>query len=232
MSPTRLHSFSLWAGTKWIMRSSFTGSSRRGSGAPLARGAKKWRGGFVTWLDPVLFAFAAWSEPEAGAILVSGVGLYLDGRLRGGIVRPFFGSGPKLLRTYLDFEKSVADVEAKIEELAAISEASGSEALAMGAELARLKVKAEKQLSDIYSKLDPWQKTQVARHADRPRYQDYVGALVTDYVELSGDRSFGEDAAILGGTGNFLGRPVLAMGHEKGRIDSRSLEAQFRHGAA
>ena len=58
--------------------------------------------------------------------------------------------------------------------------------------------KAEKQLADIYSKLDPWQKTQVARHADRPRYQDYVGALVTDYVELSGDRVYGEDAAILG----------------------------------
>lgn len=155
------------------------------------------------------------------------MGLYLEGRPWAGIVRPFFGSGPKLLRTYLDFEKSVADVEAKIQELAAISEASGSEALAMGAELARLKVKAEKQLSDIYSKLDPWQKTQVARHADRPRFNDYVASLVTDFVELSGDRNFGEDAAILGGTGKFLGRPVLVIGHEKGRTTADRLKHNF-----
>jgi len=131
------------------------------------------------------------------------------------------------LRTYLDFEKSVAEVEAKIEELAALSEASGSEAMAMGTELSRLKGKAEKQLADIYSKLDPWQKTQVARHQDRPRFRDYVAALVTDFVELSGDRVYGEDAAILGGTGKFLGRPILAMGHEKGRTTADRLKHNF-----
>lgn len=155
------------------------------------------------------------------------MGLYLDGRLRAGIVRPSFGSGPTFLRTYLDFEKSVAEVEAKIEELVALSEASGSEAMAMGSELSRLKVKAEKQLADIYSKLDPWQKTQVARHADRPRFNDYVTSLVTDFVELSGDRNFGEDAAILGGTGKFLGRPVLVLGHEKGRTTTDRLKHNF-----
>ena len=75
-----------------------------------------------------------------------------------------------------------------------------------------LKAKAEKQLADIYAKLDPWQKTQVARHQDRPRFRDYVGALVTDFIELSGDRKYGEDAAILGGTGKFMGRPVVVVG--------------------
>jgi len=131
------------------------------------------------------------------------------------------------LRTYLDFEKSVAEVETKIEELAALSEASGSEAMAMGAELSRLKAKAEKQLADIYARLDPWQKTQVARHQDRPRFRDYVGALVTDFIELSGDRNYGEDAAILGGTGKFLGRPVIVLGHEKGRTTQERLKHNF-----
>src|SRR5688572_18087583 len=99
--------------------------------------------------------------------------------------------------------------------------------MAMGAELSRLKGKAEKQLADIYSKLDPWQKTQVARHADRPRFRDYVASLVTDFVELSGDRVYGEDSAILGGTGKFLGRPILVMGHEKGRTTADRLKHNF-----
>ncbi|MES1203658.1 MAG: acetyl-CoA carboxylase carboxyltransferase subunit alpha [Pseudomonadota bacterium] len=131
------------------------------------------------------------------------------------------------MRTYLDFEKSVAEIEAKIEELQALSEASGSEAMAMGVELSRLKVKAEKQLADIYSKLDAWQKTQVARHPDRPRFRDYVAALVTDFVELSGDRVYGEDPAILGGLGKFLGRPSLVIGHEKGRTTQERLKHNF-----
>ncbi|MDX2276080.1 MAG: acetyl-CoA carboxylase carboxyltransferase subunit alpha [Hyphomonadaceae bacterium] len=135
--------------------------------------------------------------------------------------------GPPDLRTYLDFEKSIAEVESKIEELQALAEASGPEAMAMGAELSRLKSKAEKQLHDVYQKLDPWQKTQVARHPERPRFRDYVAALVTDFVELSGDRNFGEDAAILGGTGKFLGRPVVVLGHEKGRTTQDRLKHNF-----
>lgn len=131
------------------------------------------------------------------------------------------------MRTYFDFEKSIAEVELKIEELQALAEASGSEAMAMGAELARLKAKAEKQLAELYQRLDPWQKTQVARHQERPRFRDYVAALVTDFVELSGDRGFGEDAAILGGTGKFLGRPCLVMGHEKGRTTQERLKHNF-----
>lgn len=131
------------------------------------------------------------------------------------------------MRTYLDFEKSVAEIETKIEELAALAEASGADAISQGVELSRLKAKAERQLAEIYAKLDPWQKTQVARHQDRPRFRDYVAALVTDFLELSGDRTYGEDAAILGGTGKFMGRPVLVIGHEKGRTTQERLKHNF-----
>lgn len=131
------------------------------------------------------------------------------------------------MRTYLDFERSVAEIETKIEELQALAEASGADAISQGVELSRLKTKAESQLAAIYAKLDPWQKTQVARHQDRPRFRDYVAALVTDFIELSGDRTYGEDAAILGGTGKFLGRPVLAIGHEKGRTTQERLKHNF-----
>ena len=131
------------------------------------------------------------------------------------------------MRTYLDFEKPVAEIENKIEELQALAEASGADAISQGVELSRLKTKAEKQLHDIYQRLDPWQKTQVARHPERPRFRDYVAALVTDFVELSGDRKFGEDAAILGGLGKFLGRPVLVIGHEKGRTTQDRLKHNF-----
>ena len=131
------------------------------------------------------------------------------------------------MRTYLDFEKPVAELENKIEELQALAEASGADAISQGVELSRLKTKAESQLAAIYSKLEPHQKTQVARHPDRPHFVDYIAALVTDYIELSGDRAFGEDAAILGGTGKFLGRPCVVLGHEKGRTTADRLKHNF-----
>jgi acetyl-CoA carboxylase carboxyl transferase subunit alpha len=132
------------------------------------------------------------------------------------------------LRTYLDFEKSVAEIEAKIEELAALAEASGADAISQGVELSRLKTKAENQLAAIYARLDPWQKTQVARHQDRPRFRDYVAATHHRFHELSGDRYFGEDAAIIGGTGASAASPVLALGHEKGHdYGRRALKHNF-----
>jgi acetyl-CoA carboxylase carboxyl transferase subunit alpha len=131
------------------------------------------------------------------------------------------------LRTYLEFEKSVAEIEEKIEELAALAEASGADAISQGVELSRLKSKAASQLASIYARLDPWQKAQVARHPERPHFRDYVAALVTDYVELAGDRQYGEDAAILGGTGKFLGRPCVVLGHEKGRTTQERLKHNF-----
>lgn len=131
------------------------------------------------------------------------------------------------MRTYLDFEKPVAEIESKIEELQALAEASGADAISQGVELSRLKAKAESQLAAIYSKLEPHQKTQVARHPERPHFVDYIAALVTDYIELSGDRAYGEDAAILGGSGKFLGRPCIVLGHEKGRTTADRLKHNF-----
>jgi acetyl-CoA carboxylase carboxyl transferase subunit alpha len=128
-------------------------------------------------------------------------------------------------QTYLDFEKPIAEIESKIEELSALAESSGADA--MGVELTRLKQKSTKQLEEIYAKLDPWQKTMVARHPDRPHFSDYLGALVTDYVELAGDRKFAEDPAIRGGTGQFLGRPCVIMGHEKGKTTQDRLKHNF-----
>jgi acetyl-CoA carboxylase carboxyl transferase subunit alpha len=176
--------------------------------------------------DPVLFAPAAWAGSRIEATASPRRALNLEASAGGAIVRAFFrGLGD--LRTFLDFEKPVAEIEAKIEELAALAEASGADAISQGVELSRLKTKAEKQLAEIYAKLDPWQKTQVARHPDRPRYRDYVAALVTDFIELSGDRNYGEDAAILGGTGKFMGRPVMVLGHEKGRTTQERLKHNF-----
>ena len=129
------------------------------------------------------------------------------------------------MRTYLDFEKSIAELEAKIEELSTLAQSSGPES--MSVEISRLKVKSQKSLEDLYSKLDPWQKQQVARHPERPHFKDYLEALVEDFVELSGDRCFGEDAAILGGLGRFLGRKAVIIGHEKGRTTQERLKHNF-----
>ncbi|RAK60434.1 acetyl-CoA carboxylase carboxyl transferase subunit alpha [Phenylobacterium hankyongense] len=116
---------------------------------------------------------------------------------------------------YLEFERPIADLEAKIEELSKLSETAGPGAF--DAEIEALRARAQEMRRDAYSKLDAWQKTQVARHPDRPHFIDYVGALIDEFVELRGDRSFGDDQAIMGGLGRFRGRPVVVMGHEKGR---------------
>lgn len=126
---------------------------------------------------------------------------------------------------YLEFEKPIKLIEEQIDALSADAQSTG--AAAMSAQLTKLKQNAERLLVEIYSKLDPWQKTQVARHQDRPHFKDYVGALVTDFVELSGDRKYAEDAAIVGGLGRFLGRPCIIMGHEKGRTTAERLKHNF-----
>jgi acetyl-CoA carboxylase carboxyl transferase subunit alpha len=126
---------------------------------------------------------------------------------------------------YLDFEKPIKAIETQIEELTALAEQS--KAQAMSSQLGKLKQSAELLLKEVYSKLDPWQKTQVARHQERPHFKDYVAALVTDFVELSGDRKFAEDAAVMGGIGRFLGRPCVIMGHEKGRTTQERLKHNF-----
>jgi len=127
------------------------------------------------------------------------------------------------MRSYLDFEKPVAELEAKIEELRALE--TGDSAAAIGEEIARLEAKAAQTLKDLYAELTPWQKTQVARHPERPHCLDYVGALITDFVSLSGDRKFGDDLAIVGGFGRFRGESICVIGHEKGS----STESRLKH---
>jgi acetyl-CoA carboxylase carboxyl transferase subunit alpha len=127
------------------------------------------------------------------------------------------------MRSYLDFEKPVAEIEAKVEELRALE--TGDSAAAIGEEISRLEVKAAQTLRDIYANLTPWQKTQVARHPDRPHCLDYVAGLITDFVPLAGDRKFGDDEAIVGGFGRFRGESICIIGHEKGS----STESRLKH---
>ena len=124
---------------------------------------------------------------------------------------------------YLDFEKPIADLEEKIEELSLLSSTSGS----FEAEIGGLRKKAEQLRKKTYADLDPWQKTQVARHPQRPHFVDYLSGLFTDYVELRGDRQFGDDQAILGGVARFRGVSVVVMGHEKGRDTEGRVKHNF-----
>src|SRR5215211_1485396 len=126
------------------------------------------------------------------------------------------------MRSYLDFEKPVAEIEAKIEELRALE---SPDSPAISDEIARLEAKAKQALEDLYAELTPWQKTQVARHPERPHCLDYVSALITDFVSLAGDRKFGDDVAIVGGFGRFQGESICVIGHEKGS----STEGRLKH---
>ena len=117
------------------------------------------------------------------------------------------------MRHFLDFEKPVAELESKIEELRKMSEADG---LNIAEEVATLGEKVDRQLHAIYAKLTAWQKTQVARHPERPKAKHYIAGLIQDFTPLAGDRAFGDDAAIVGGLGRFKGRSVVVLGTEKG----------------
>lgn len=130
-------------------------------------------------------------------------------------------------RTYLDFERPIAELDAKIEELQSVSEKNGEDAPDVADEVARLRQKSAEQLKQLYAKLDPWRKTMVARHPERPHLKDYLAGLITDFEELSGDRRFGEDHAIVGGLGRFRGRAVVVMGHEKGNDTQTRLKHNF-----
>jgi acetyl-CoA carboxylase carboxyl transferase subunit alpha len=127
------------------------------------------------------------------------------------------------MRSYLDFEKPVAELEAKIEEMRALQTAG--DAIAVGEEITRMEAKAGQALKELYAELTPWQKTQVARHPQRPHSLDYIAQLITDFTPLAGDRNFGEDAAIIGGFGRFRGESVCVIGHEKGS----DTESRLRH---
>ncbi len=126
--------------------------------------------------------------------------------------------------TYLEFEKPIAELEGKIEELRHLSDGGD---INIAEEVAKLQQKADRLLRQTYGKLSAWQKTLVARHPDRPHFGDYVGALVEDYTPLAGDRAFADDRAIQGGLGRFRGRPVMLIGHEKGSDTATRVRHNF-----
>ena len=129
------------------------------------------------------------------------------------------------MRSYLDFEKPVADLQGKVQELRSLGENSAG--VAIDEEIAKLEGKASQALAEIYAKLTPWQKTQVARHPDRPHTSDYIAKLIDEFTPLAGDRKYGEDAAIVAGLGLFRGRRVAVIGHEKGSDTESRLEHNF-----
>lgn len=129
------------------------------------------------------------------------------------------------MTTYLDFEKPVAELEAKILELEAV--AATGDGPSIEDELKKLRGKSARQLKDLYSGLNAWHKTQVARHPARPHFSDYVEQLFENYQELAGDRLYGNDEAVLGGLATFRGRSVVVIGHEKGRTTESRLKHNF-----
>ncbi|MCP8891071.1 acetyl-CoA carboxylase carboxyltransferase subunit alpha [Sphingomonas faeni] len=129
--------------------------------------------------------------------------------------------------SFLDFEKPIAELQGRIDELRDTA-AEGSVDLA--ADIARLQAKSDKLLKDTFARLTPWQKTQVARHPERPHFKDYVAALFEEFVPLAGDRAFGDDQAILGGFATFRGRKIMVLGHEKGDDTASRLRHNFGMG--
>ena len=117
------------------------------------------------------------------------------------------------MNSYLDFEKPIAEIEGKLQELRHLSDDSGVNMLD---EVSRLEGKVDRLLRQTYSRLTPWQKAQVARHQLRPHCSDYISRLVTDFLPLAGDRAFGEDRAVIGGLGRFRGHTTMIIGQEKG----------------
>jgi acetyl-CoA carboxylase carboxyl transferase subunit alpha len=126
--------------------------------------------------------------------------------------------------TYLDFEKPIAELETRLTEL---RETASGGAVDIDAEIGRLESKTNRLLRDTYAKLTPWQKAQVARHAERPHFQDYIAGIVDDFVPLAGDRAFGDDPAMVGGFGRIEGRGVMLIGHEKGDDTASRLKHNF-----
>ena len=128
------------------------------------------------------------------------------------------------MQTYLEFEKPIAELDRRIVELRDTASAGDID---IEAEVSRLEAKSDKLLRDTYSRLSPWQKTQVARHPERPHFKDYVAGIAEDFLPLAGDRAFGDDQAIIGGLARIDGRRVMLMGHEKGDNTASRLRHNF-----
>ena len=130
------------------------------------------------------------------------------------------------MRSYLEFEKPFANIEGKIHELKSVDH-DETDGVNLESEIAKLEDKARTTLEELYSKLTPWHKTQIARHPDRPHFQDYVSGLITDFIPLAGDRSFAEDHAIITGFGRFDGKSVAVIGQEKGNDTQSRVKRNF-----
>ena len=128
------------------------------------------------------------------------------------------------MQTYLEFEKPIAELDRRIVELRDTASAGDID---IEADVSRLAAKSDKLLRDTYSRLSPWQKTQVARHPERPHFKDYVAGIAEDFLPLAGDRAFGDDQAIIGGLARIDGRRVMLMGHEKGDNTASRLRHNF-----
>jgi acetyl-CoA carboxylase carboxyl transferase subunit alpha len=128
---------------------------------------------------------------------------------------------PDHMRSYLDFEKPVAELDSKVDELRALA-AGGTD---ITEEVSRIEEKAAQALAELYANLTPWQKTLVARHPQRPHFTDFIDGLITEFTPLAGDRKFGEDEALVGGFGRFRGESICVMGQEKGA----STESRIKH---
>ena len=128
---------------------------------------------------------------------------------------------------YMEFEKPLAELEGKAEELRAIARESEDQDMDISAEAAALDAKAAVMLKDLYKSLTPWRKCQVARHPERPHCQDYVKAMFTDFTPLAGDRNFADDHAVIGGLARFNDQPVMVIGHEKGNDTKSRIERNF-----
>ena len=128
------------------------------------------------------------------------------------------------MQTYLEFEKPIAELETRVAELRETATASDID---IEAEVTKLEAKSTKLLKETYSRLTPWQKTQVARHPDRPHFKDFVDAIAEDFTPLAGDRAFADDPAIIGGLAKIDGRRVMLLGHEKGDDTASRLKHNF-----
>jgi len=129
---------------------------------------------------------------------------------------------------YLEFERPIADLEIKIDELSKLSETTGPGTFDV--EIKALRERVDELRREAYAQLEPWQKTQVARHPERPHLVHYINGLIDGFVELRGDRKFADDQAIMGGIGRFRGRPVMVLGHEKGHDTTSRLKHNFGMG--
>jgi acetyl-CoA carboxylase carboxyl transferase subunit alpha len=127
--------------------------------------------------------------------------------------------------TYLDFEKPIAELESRVAELRALTR--DDESAVIGDEITKLEGKSAQLLVETYRALNPWQKTTVARHPDRPHCLDYIDQLIESFTPMAGDRYFAEDAAIMGGIGTFRGRSVVVIGHEKGHDTETRIKHNF-----